>query len=149
MDLSGIYAAANAYKALLVARDEFIIEINPDGNSKSVARGYFKPMSQSQSGNVGELEAESVTFELSVPDQADLETPFKWIHESDSTLNMGIQKALTAWLDEVEIDVQYLPDGTTGIQGACIITDLTLSGGLEVMNEFTVNVQGVDETTTV
>ena len=30
-----------------------------------------------------------------------------------------------------------------------IVTDISLSGGLEVMNDFTVNVQGVGQTTTV
>lgn len=149
LDLTGIYASSNAYRALLASRSELVIEINPDGNAKSRARGFFKPMSTGQSGEVGDQEAETVTFNLSVPDQENVPTPFKWLHASDTTLSQAIRDALNAWEDNQIIDVQYLPDGTNGVEGSAVITDLSLAGGLEVMNEYTVNLQGVGELTAV
>lgn len=140
IDLQGIYDSTADLKGLLIARSELIVEINPDGSSASVARGFFKPMSNNQSGDVGDLETETTTFNLSVPDQADVSVPFKWVHTS-STLNTALQKCLASWSAGTLLDVQYLPDGTTGVKGSGVITDLSLAGGLEVMNEFTVNFQ--------
>lgn len=142
LELTGIYKVANGWRDLLVNRTELIIEINPDGNSKSVARGFFKVVNEDQSGDVGAIEQESATFNLAVPDDDLLETPFKWVFANDSTLNTSLQIAINAWQANTTIDIAYLPDGSTGIQGDCVVTDVTLSGGLEVMNEFTVNVQG-------
>jgi hypothetical protein len=142
LELQGVYKAANGFLAALIARTEMIIEVNPDGNGKSVARGYFKPVNTGQSGDVGDLEQETIQFNLSVPDVSNMQWPFHWIHAADTTLNMSVQKALAAWEASTLIDIQYLPDGTTGWRGDAVVTDLTLSGGLEDMNEFTVNVQG-------
>lgn len=142
--LKGIYKSSNAFKALLSSRVELVIEINPDGSSKSVARGFFKPMSTGQSGNVGELEDESLDFSLSVPDQVDVLLPFKWIHDSTSTLSSAIQHALTAWQNNTVTRANYLEDGTNGIKGDAVITDISLSGGLDVMNEFSIKFQGSD-----
>ena len=144
LDLTGIYKSANNFRTLLTSRAELMIEINPDGSNKSVARGFFKAMNTGQSGDVGDIEQETITFNLSVPDDSDVVVPFKWLHDSSTTLSMAIQKCLTAWEENELIDVAYLPDGTNGVSGEAVITDLTLSGGLEVMNEFTVNVQGSD-----
>lgn len=149
LELNGIYDSANDFKALLAARTELIIEINPDGNDKAVARGFFKPLSTSQSGDVGDLETETISFSLSVPDDSMLETPFKWSIASDATLNAGIQKCITAWQDKSLILVSYLYDGTNGYSADAVITDLSLSGGLEAMNEFTINFQLSDETTAI
>lgn len=141
LDVNGVYATSNAFKTLLVARSEIVVEINPDGASKSVARGYFKPMNTGQSGDVGDLEVETISFALSVPDDPDVDTPFKWIHDATSVLNVGVQKALTSWEGKLVYDFRYLQDGTNGFKGKGILTDISLSGGLEAMNEFTVNVQ--------
>jgi hypothetical protein len=150
LQLNGIYKSANGFKDLLINRDELIIEINPDGTGKNVARGYFRAVTTGQSGDVGDLEAETITFNLSVPDDAGVVYPFHWyIAASSNTLNVGIQKCLAAWEASDLITVQYLADGTNGIQGDAVITDLTLKGGLEAMNEFTVNFQGSGETTDV
>lgn len=142
LDVSGIYDATNGFVALLRARTELIIEINPDGNSKSVARGYFKPVNTGQSGDVGDLESETITFNLSVPDDETVQVPFKWLHADDTTLNTAVIKALTAWEANTTLLASYLPNGTTGFSGQALITDITLSGGLEVMNEFTIGFQG-------
>jgi len=141
-DLSGVYALSNGYRASLLARDKVLIEIVPDGNSKSIARGWFMPTTQGQSGNVGALEEETINYALFVPDVADMERPFGWHHASDTTLSQSLQVMLTAFEDGSEIDVQYLPDGTTGVTGAGIITEASLSGGLEAMNDFSMSFQG-------
>lgn len=147
LDLTGIYKPANDFLDLLKNRAELIIEINPDGNGKAVARGFFKAMNTGQSGDVGDLEQETITFNLSVPqnDNDVMPYPFHWLFAADATLSLAIQKSLAAWEAGELIDICYLPDGSTGVQGEAVITDLTLAGGLEVMNEFTVNVQGSDE----
>lgn len=138
LSISGVYATSNAFEALLAARAECIIEINPDGAGKSMARGWFRPMSMGQSGDVGDLEEGSLDFTLAVPDQEDVVTPFKWIHDATSTLNTSIKKALAAWEADSVVDVRYLHDGTNGFTGDAIVTDLSLSGGMEAMNEFQV-----------
>jgi len=148
LDLSGVYATGNGYLAALQARGELVIDINPDGSELSVARGFFKPMSQGQSGNVGALEKETNKFELSVPSTPDtLQRPFGWVHASGTTLNQSVQDALTAWEGLTTVQVKYLADGTHGATGDAIMSDLTLKGGLESMNDFTVNFQGTGEAT--
>lgn len=149
LEIGGIFASSNAFQALVAARAELIIEINPDGNQKSLARGYFKPMSQGQSGDVGALEEETISFTLSVPDDADLLRPFTWYHASDTTLSQAVRECLTAWQAGTLIDFQYLYDGTNGYRADGVITNLTLTGGLEAMNEFAVEVQLSDELTPV
>lgn len=139
--LKGVYDSSNAFEDLLEDRAECVIEINPDGTGASIARGWFKPMMTGQQGDVGELEEQSLNFSLSVPDQEDVIYPFAWLHTS-TTLNTSLQKALTAWQDGTLIDVFYLPDGTNGFTGDAIVTDVTLSGGLETMNDFNVKFQG-------
>lgn len=149
LDLDGVYKVANGFRTLLENRTELIIEIDPSGTGKSVARGFFKAMSAGQSGDVGDLEQETVTFNLSVPDIDTLPYPFHWIHDVTSTLNTALVKALNAWEASALIDIQYLYDGTNGVAGDAVITDLTLAGGLEAMNEFTVNVNGSGALTAV
>lgn len=143
LEISGVFAAANDFQQAVADRDELIIEINPEGTSASVARGFFKAMNQGQSGNVGDLEEETITFNLSVPDVENMKRPFGWLHTS-STLSTAVQKALTAWENGTNLTVQYLPDGTLtgGKRGTCLITEISLSGGLESMNEFSVTYQG-------
>lgn len=152
LEMSGVYAVSNGFRALLIARTEVIIEINPDGDgiaSGSLCRGFFRYTQQGQSGSVGALEEETVNLVLSVPDDDLLEYPFAWNFASASTLNTAVQIALTAWQGNTSIDVQYLPDGTTGVSGDCYVQDVSLAGGLEQMNEFTVNLQGTGALATV
>ena len=154
LDLSSIYDIASGFRAALIARDELVVEINPDGNDKSFMRGFFKFSTEGQSGDVGALEEESINLVLNVPLPAALGInnilrPVGWFHAATTTLSEAIQIALTAWETETEIDVQYLYDGVNGVKGACIVTDVTLSGGLEVMNDFACNVQGVGVTADV
>lgn len=149
LELTGIFASGNAWRTALVNREELVIEINPDGNGKSVARGFFKFTAEGQSGDVGALEEQTATLNLSVPAQEDLLYPFKWTHASDTTLSLAIRKALTAWENKTKPDLQYLPDGTTGVRGTCVITEVTLSSGLEAMNDFTITALVDGQLTTV
>lgn len=140
--LRGIYASSNGFEALLQARAEMIIEITPDGSSKSVARGWFKPTGTGQSGNVGDNEEQTLDFVLSVPDQEGVPTPFSWNFDATSTLSQALRHCLTAWTNNTKIMANYLANGVSGWKGDVVITDMTLAGGLDVMNEFTVNAQG-------
>lgn len=142
LELSGIYKTTNAFQTALEDRESFIVEINPDNNALSIARGIFKFASRGQSGDVGALEEETISLRLSVPDNELMVTPFTWIHDSSTTLNQGVQILLDAWLAGDNVHVRYLPDGSTGFKGEAVITDISLTGGLEAMNEFTVNLQG-------
>lgn len=152
IELPGIFAQVNGMAALLEARSEVIIEVNPDGNSKSIARGFFRPINTRQSGNVGALEEENVTFNLSVPIQATgptLSIPFGWSHAVDSPIPTAVKTALNAWEGEDAVFVKYLHDGTNGSKGEAVITSLTLSSTMEGVNTFAVNVQGSGALTAV
>lgn len=143
LDLSGFYSASNDFHDTVIGRDELVIEINPDGGGASVARGFFKPGTRSQSGDVGALEQESMTFNLFVPVQDKLETVFTWNH-TNTTLNTGMQTILSAWLAENLVYVKYLYDGTNGWSGEAVVTDVSLEGSVDGMNIFTANFQGSD-----
>jgi hypothetical protein len=145
LELSGVYKIANGFVAALQSRAPVYIEINPDNSDKSVARGIFKYTGQGQSGNVGALEEETVTLKLNVPQDPATYVwamPFAWIHDPATTLSLAVQKALTAWQTGTLLYAKYLYDGTNGFKGQAAVTNMSLSGGLESMNEFTVNLQG-------
>jgi len=145
LELTGIYDETNTFKSLLDAGTEIIVEINPDGNGKSLARGFYKIPDHSQSGEVGALEEESVTLMLTVPDDEVLAIPFGWQHAVDTTLSQSIVDALDAWTNDTKLDAQYFPFGASGAggeEGRVCVAELTLSGGLEVMNDFSVNLTG-------
>ena len=149
LEMSGFYNLAAGYLALLQSRAELIIEINPDGSNESVCRGFFRCTSEGLSGAVGNPEEESVSFALAVPDEELLYKPFRWSHTTTTTLNQAIRIALDAWETSDTIDAQYLPNGTTGVEGQVIVTEVSLTGGLEAMNEFSVQLQGLGILSTV
>lgn len=145
LEMGGVYSSSNGFWTALKARDLLVVEINPDGSDKSVARGFFRYTRQGQSGAPGALEEETVTLSLAVPDNPLLSGPFFWRHTSDTTLNQAILIALAAWESGDEIDAQYLPDGINGYGGKVVVTEMTLTGGLEAMNAFAVTLQGTGE----
>ncbi len=148
LDITGIFAVASAFRALLTARTLFILEIAPEGAlTGSYFRGYFKLTERGQSGDVGALEEETLGFTLNVPQDDPqypdkLSFPCKWIHPVGSSLNQAIIKTLTAFEDSLDVDIRYLFDGTNGFKGTAVVTDVTLSGGIDAMNEFTANFMG-------
>jgi len=145
LDLTGIHDTTGALQALLENRTEIIIDINPDGNDLSVARGFFKAITHGLSGDVGALEEETISFALQVPVESinpTIALPFDWQHAASTTLQQSIQVALQAWLSESKIDARYLYDGTNGWSFAsAVIGEVTLTGGLEAMNTFDVTIQ--------
>lgn len=141
LELNGFYRATNQFYDLLQSRDELVVELNPDGNDQSVARGYFKPVTNSQTGDVGGDESETISFRLSTPDGI---VPFKWVHQTTSTIPDAIKTLLDAWADGEEVYVRYLPEGADGEgrQGEAIVTDISLSQSVDGMSEFSVSLQG-------
>lgn len=149
LDLGGFYASSNDFFSVIAARNELIIEINPDGGGLSMARGFFKMVTRGQSGDVGALEEESVTFALNVPESdsvgvGNIEHVFNWDHDSTTTLSESIKICLQSFIDQTLIDVSYAPEGLgqLGYDGSVMVTDVSLSSGLDAMNEFTANFQG-------
>lgn len=137
---TGIYDTTLDLGAELEGRDEIIIEINPDGSGDSIARGFFRVTSEAKSGDVGALEEVTYTFPLNVVDGPEI--PFGWRHTPTSPIPAAIKKALTAWEDELKYDFRYLEDGTNGASGTGVLTDVSLEGSLDSMNEFSIEVTG-------
>jgi hypothetical protein len=146
-----VHAAADAWATALLARSEMIIEVNPDGIAKSVARGFFRLMSDRQSGNNAELEEEGLNFQLNVPLTEPIATqvPFSWAHAADTPMPRAIRECLTAFLNETLVWVKYLPDGIAGFKGQAVVTNISLAGGLESANAFTIALQGSGAPTAV
>lgn len=147
LELGGFYDVTNAFWEILEAREDLVIEINPDGSGNSICRGIFKMVSRSQSGDVGALEEETRTFNLSVPENID--SVLVWWHDSDTTLSQAIRVLLDAFSNQTKVYVQYLPEGPgeVGFSGQAVLTDVSLSSSLDAMNEFTANFQGSDAPT--
>jgi hypothetical protein len=148
LELTGFYRATNQFYDLLQSRGELIVEINPDGDGKSVARGFFKPVTDSQTGSVGGDETETISFRLSTPEDV---LPFTWIHANDSTIPEAVKILLSAWTDSDEVYVRYLPEGVgnEGRQGEAIVTDISLSQSVDGMAEFSVSLQGTGVATAI
>lgn len=152
LELTSFFDISNGFFALLKSRGEVVIEIGPDGSDLSVARGFFKMTSDGLSGDVGGNEEESVTFELAIP--GTLTAPaFSWLHDQSTTLSQAILDLLDAWQNKTELICQYLVDGTvgsggTGVEGNVLVTEISLAGGVNVMNEFSVTLQGSGELNT-
>jgi hypothetical protein len=148
LELTGFYRATNQFYDLLQGRGELIVEINPDGNMKSYARGYFKPVTDSQSGDVGGDETETISFRLSTPQDV---LPFTWVHANDSTIPNAIKILLSAWANSSEVYVRYLPEGedNEGRQGQAIVTDISLSQSVDGMAEFSCSLQGTGPATAI
>jgi hypothetical protein len=145
LDLGGVYGVSNAWLTALQSRSEVMVELNPDGSELAVARGIFKPLSQAQAGKVGELETENVKMTLSVPDPANyplIVSPFTWKFLAGTTLSTAIQTAINAWQSDQLGQFQYLYDGVNGRGGSGVISDISLKGGLDVMNEFSIKITG-------
>ena len=148
LEMGGTYKVTNGFVQALQDRENIYVEINPDGSGKSVFRGIFKYTQQSQSGDVGALEEETVTLNLAVPDGDLWVAPVAWVH-TNSQLNQAIRIAVDGWQNNTLVWAKYLPDGTAGLGGQAVVTDVSLKGGLEAMNEFTCNLQLSDEPTTI
>lgn len=145
LELGGFYDADDAVWEILEGRQETVIEINPDGSGMSLARGIFKLVTRNQSGDVGALEEQTRTFNLSVPEGMDI--IFNWVHDIDTTLSPAVRVLLDAFINQTRPWVSYEPEGPTELvfQGQAVLTDVSLSSSLDAMNEFTANFQGSDK----
>ena len=158
LELGGIFDINENFKSDLTARTELIIDLDPEGDGATLARGFFKLATTSQAGAVGALEEETVNFNLQVPVEStnpSVELPFQW-QFINTTLQQAIQDCLTSFLTELNTyDVQYLPTGAEGaspldgIEGNFVVTDISLSGGLSNMNVFVIELQGTGAYTEV
>ena len=161
LQVDGIYKnSAPAYRGYITGRNEVIIELSPDGGGKTVSRGFYKAASRKASGKVGELELETVQFDLFVPASIltsaagpSLATPFNW-QFTNTDLSTAVQQVLNAYINGTSLYVQYLPDGGAtagaGLQNnAAVVTSCTLSGGYDAMNMFNVTLQASGAVTTV
>jgi hypothetical protein len=146
VETPAVFNAADDWQTALETRGEYVIEINPDGTgeSGSLARGFFRLMSDRQSGNVGALEEETLTFSLNVPylSNPGLDKPFGWQHAVGSPIPTAIKTALDAWEAGTEVYGKYLHDGTNGWKGQGVVTNLTLTGGMDTPNTFAVSLSG-------
>lgn len=150
LEIGNVYDVSNGWLSILTGRSLVVIDLAPVGNSgnESYARGIFKVSRQAQSGDVGALEEETVNFTLAVPQESDVATvgadndlfltPFVWTHPSGTNIATAVQKLLEAFEDDETLDARYLPDGATGVSGSVVVTEVSLTGGLEVINEFSV-----------
>lgn len=147
LELGGFYDATDAVWEVLEQRKEIVIEINPDGSGMSLARGIFKLVSRNQSGDVGALEEQTRTFNLSVREGMDV--IFNWVHDVDTTLSPAVRVLLDAYINQQLPYVRYEPDGPEELlfQGQAVLTDVSLSSSLDAMNEFTAAFQGSDQPT--
>lgn len=148
LEVGGIFDASVDAHGIVSDRSEILIEIDPAGDGLSIARGYFRSLGASQTGDVGALEESTLTFSLNVPDQENLYEAFNWQHDSSTLLSQSVRDILDTWLAGDECDARYLPTGATGaspldgVQGKVRFSDISLSGGLEDMNTFAAEMQG-------
>lgn len=154
IEIPGIYSASSGLPALLIARSELILEINPDGlgASGSRARGFFKCTSSKVSGNVGALEQEDTSFKLSVPVQQSgptLELPFSWNHFATTPMPTAIKTCVDGWAAGTNVWVKYLGDGVNGKKGSGPVTNVSLTSSIDGLNTFTVTVMGSGAPVTV
>jgi hypothetical protein len=141
LELSGFYRAENDGFGQLNDRSEFVIELDVAGDGSSITRGIYKIGSYSQSGDVGGDEEFTLSLTLSVPENV---KPFGWRHLATSTIPTGLLKILNAYENRSNIYVEYMPEGQSeyGYTGEVIVTDTSISSGVDAMVEASLSFQG-------
>jgi len=148
LELSGFWSDSTHTSVLshLTSSEVLYIEITPSGNetTESYVRGTFKLMSDSLSGEVGSDESESLSFMLYIPQSVSGYNvmPLGWVHPSATTLDDSVIACINTWENNGVLDMKYLPDGTNGHSGEILVTDVSVSGGLESLTEFSLSFQG-------
>lgn len=148
LEVQGVYEASSAFEQALVDRDTLVIDISPNGSSNTYFRGFYKPTGHAQSGEVGALEAATLSMGLYVPSGDLVAAPFKW-YFNNSALPPAMRLSLDAWQTGTKIMVQYLPDGVAGTQFDAIITEASLSDNFDSQNEFRFSFRADGPPTTV
>lgn len=141
LELEGFYRADNDFYQILLSREDIIVEIDLANDGETVARGYFKVTSDSQTGDVGGNETESINLSLSVPED---QVPFSWYFGPNSTAPEGTKIILEKWLARENVYVRYLPtgEGNRGWEGQIVVTDASISAAVDSMVEITADGQG-------
>lgn len=142
MEVGGLFDQADDVQAALVARGLLYVSVQLDGNQTSVFRGFFKRTSQSQSGEVGALEEQSLQLNLFVPDGDLVETPFGWYFTGATIMNQAVRDVLGAWQNEELVKVRYLPDGEEGYEGDAMVAEASVANTFEGLNEFSITFRG-------
>jgi hypothetical protein len=147
LEIGNVWAAANDFVDILAARSLIYVDVSPNNTAghatqEVLYRGFFKYLSQNQSGNVGALEEETLNLNLFVPDGSLLVAPFRWYFGSASALSPAVQICLDAWQNDTLIDVQYSADGTVGKKGQALVTEASLANVYEGQNEFSFSFRG-------
>ena len=143
LSLDGFYSDDAGFIEDLESRAEVIIEVSPDGEGKSVARGYFRATSHSQSGDVGAAETEDIQYKLSVPEG--VPKPFSWYHAPDSAIPQAVKLLLDLWAERSVAYIRYRPENSNYVSfGRVLIQDCTLEGAVDGINEFSFSLQGTD-----
>lgn len=147
LDMPCVFSPTDGWDAILIARSEYVVEINPDGTgvAGSVGRGFFRLMTDSSAGAVGALEIETLKFSLNVPlanTGPAIAAPFEWQHGANSPIPKAIQTALTQMLSDSLLYGKYLYNGVDGYKGPGVVVDMTLKAGMDSPNVFTVHIQG-------
>lgn len=141
LELSGFYRSSNDNFGELSSRNSFVVELDVAGDGTSIARGIYKPSSVSQSGDVGGDEESTLSLTLSVPEGV---KPFGWQHGAASIIPQGLLVIQEGWINRTPIYVEYLPEGQGeyGYTGQAIVTDASISSGVDAMVEASFSGQG-------
>ena len=147
LEVGNIWDAANDFVDILLARTQLYVEVSPDntqGNATTevMFRGIFKYMSQSQQGNVGALEEETLNLNLYVPESSLLVKPFGWYFGTTPGLSTAVKICIQAWENGTKLYLKYTPDGTVGKKGQAIVTEASLANAMDGQNEFTFTFKG-------
>ena len=141
LSLSGFYNDSSTFGEDVEEDEVIIIEIDPAGDGKATARGYFQASSQSQSGDVGSTETEDVSYVLFVPEG--VAKPFAWRFEEETNMPKAAQEIIKAWEGRYELDFEYTPqDSSVTRSGEVWISDCSLSSSVEGLAEMTISFQG-------
>jgi len=141
IELSGFYDASQGWQDKIGTGQEYVLELSADGLATgSKARGFFQLLSGGLSGNVGALEEQTLNFGHSVP--VDVDPVFAWQHGVTSTLPLAMKKVLDSFIAQTLIQARYLPDGLAGWSGSGVVTDASMTVGLEQLPQFNFTCQG-------
>ena len=143
-ELSGFYRTANDFFTILSDRDTIILEVDWEGDGQTKCRGVFNVQSYSQSGDVGQQEESSVTFNLFVPEDI---LPFSWYFGATSKMSPGMKDIINAWITRQNLYFKYFPTGTLAksYAGQVVVTDASISTSVDAIGELSLSSQGDGE----
>jgi len=154
LSVGNVYAITAGWQAILNTGGIIYIkgDVNIGAAGATVFRGMFMLSQRAQSGNQGDLEAETLTLPLYVAPGNTLAFPWQWYVTSSSTLNTAIQMGIQAYLNNSPLYIQYLPNGIVqgdGQTGQVIITESSMANAIDGINTFTFTFQGTEAPTAV